>query len=47
MQDESAMQEEVMQEEVFEEPVEVNFTQELKNRFIEGGPGFMELYLLV
>ena len=45
MQDE-VMQEEVMQEEVMqEEPAAANFTQELKNRFIEGGPGFMGIVL--
>ena len=50
-QDESAMEEEVMQEQVMqdeamvEEPAEANFTQELKNRFIEGGPGFMGIVL--
>ena len=44
-QDESAV-EEVMQDEVMQEEVaEANFTQELKNRFIEGGPGFMGIVL--
>ena len=57
-QDETAtdevMQEEVMQEEavmaeeptVEEAPAPRGFTQELKNRFIEGGPGFMGIVLL-
>ena len=38
------MEEPVMEEPVMEEPVEeeqLNFHQELKKRFIEGGPGFM------
>ena len=30
---------------VAEEPQAVGFTQELKNRFIEGGPGFMGIVL--
>jgi len=44
---EETMQEEVMQEEaiVEEAPAERGFTQELKNRFIEGGPGFMGIVL--
>ena len=43
---EEVMQEQVMQEEVMdEEPAEANFTQELKNRFIEGGPGLMGIVL--
>lgn len=39
--------EEVVQEEVMveEAPTERGFTQELKNRFIEGGPGFMGIVL--
>ena len=40
--------EEVMTEEtamVEEEPAPRGFTQELKNRFIEGGPGFMGIVL--
>ena len=55
-QDETAdevMQEEVVQEEavmaeeptVEEAPAPRGFTQELKNRFIEGGPGFMGIVL--
>ena len=38
---------ETMQEEqtVAEQPQAVGFTQELKNRFIEGGPGFMGIVL--
>ena len=50
-QDESAVQDEAVQEEVMveevmvEEPEERSFTQELKNRFIEGGPGFMGIVL--
>ena len=54
-QDESAadvVQEEVAQESVMaeeavmeEEPAPRGFTQELKNRFIEGGPGFMGIVL--
>lgn len=55
-QDEAAdevMQEEVVQEEavmaeeptVEEAPAPRGFTQELKNRFIEGGPGFMGIVL--
>ena len=38
-----------MEEPVMEEPVEeeqLNFHQELKKRFIEGGPGFMGIVLL-
>ena len=27
-------------------PVEASFTQELKKRFIEGGPGFMGIVLI-
>ena len=50
-QEESAVQEEAVQEEVMveevmvEEQQERSFTQELKNRFIEGGPGFMGIVL--
>ena len=54
-QDETAAdvaQEEVAQESVMtdeavmeEEPAPRGFTQELKNRFIEGGPGFMGIVL--
>ena len=45
-EDESAVQDEAVQEEViFEEPAERSFTQELKTRFIEGGPGFMGIVL--
>ena len=43
------MEEPVMEEPVMEEPVEeeqLNFHQELKKRFIEGGPGFMGIVLL-
>jgi biopolymer transport protein ExbB len=48
---EDAMAEETMEEEasVMEEeaaPVEASFTQELKKRFIEGGPGFMGIVLI-
>jgi biopolymer transport protein ExbB len=49
---EDAMAEETMEEEapVAEEeepaPVEASFTQELKKRFIEGGPGFMGIVLI-
>jgi biopolymer transport protein ExbB len=48
---EDAMSEETMEEEasVMEEepaPVEASFTQELKKRFIEGGPGFMGIVLI-
>jgi biopolymer transport protein ExbB len=49
---EDAMAEETMVEEeasVMEEeaaPVEASFTQELKKRFIEGGPGFMGIVLI-
>ena len=44
---EETMAEETMVEEtmVEEAPVERGFTQELKNRFIEGGPGFMGIVL--
>ena len=45
-QDDVAVEEEVMVEEVMaDEPAERSFTQELKNRFIEGGPGFMGIVL--
>ena len=41
-----AVQEEVMVEELMvEEPEERSFTQELKNRFIDGCPGFMGIVL--
>ena len=40
---ESMMAEEAVME---EEPAPRGFTQELKNRFIEGGPGFMGIVLL-
>ncbi|HJN53938.1 MAG TPA: MotA/TolQ/ExbB proton channel family protein, partial [Flavobacteriaceae bacterium] len=33
-------------EEVVDEPEQLNFHQELKKRFIEGGPGFMGIVLL-
>ena len=39
-----------MEEPVMEEPVEeeqLNFHQELKKRFIEGGPGLWELFYYV
>jgi biopolymer transport protein ExbB len=39
---ESMMAEEAVME---EEPAPRGFTQELKNRFIEGGPGFMGIVL--
>ena len=40
-QDESVVQGEAVQEEVMvEELAEPSFTQELKNRFIEGGPRY-------
>ena len=44
---EETMAEETMAEEtmVEEAPAERGFTQELKNRFIEGGPGFMGIVL--
>jgi len=44
---EETMAEETMVEEtmVEEAPAERGFTQELKNRFIEGGPGFMGIVL--
>ena len=47
--DEPVMDEPVMDEPVMDEPVEeeqLNFHQELKKRFIEGGPGFMGIVLL-
>ncbi|MFL2638848.1 MAG: MotA/TolQ/ExbB proton channel family protein [Flavobacteriaceae bacterium] len=45
-QDDVAVEEEVMVEEVMaDEPAERSFTQELKSRFIEGGPGFMGIVL--
>ena len=34
-----------VEQSVVEEPQAVGFTQELKNRFIEGGPGFMGIVL--
>ena len=45
--DEVAQEEAVMAEEptVEEAPAPRGFTQELKNRFIEGGPGFMGIVL--
>jgi biopolymer transport protein ExbB len=44
---EETMVEETMVEEIMAEeaPAERGFTQELKNRFIEGGPGFMGIVL--
>ena len=36
---------EIQEAEVAPEPQSVGFTQELKNRFIEGGPGFMGIVL--
>ena len=36
----------VVEEAPAEAPVEVSFTQELKKRFIEGGPGFMGIVLI-
>ena len=47
-QDQDAVEvSETMQDEqtVAEQPQAVGFTQELKNRFIEGGPGFMGIVL--
>ncbi len=48
MQVEEEMQESEMTEEEAEVPAaaERSFTQELKNRFIEGGPGFMGIVLI-
>ena len=45
---EEAVTDEQVLEEVEEEaaPVEASFTQELKKRFIEGGPGFMGIVLI-
>ena len=36
----------VVEEASAEAPAEVSFTQELKKRFIEGGPGFMGIVLI-
>ena len=36
---------EIQEAEVAPEPQSIGFTQELKNRFIEGGPGFMGIVL--
>ncbi len=36
----------IVEEAQAEAPVEVSFTQELKKRFIEGGPGFMGIVLI-
>jgi biopolymer transport protein ExbB len=36
----------IVEEAPTETPVEVSFTQELKKRFIEGGPGFMGIVLI-
>ena len=36
---------EIQEADVAAEPQSVGFTQELKNRFIEGGPGFMGIVL--
>jgi biopolymer transport protein ExbB len=36
----------IVEEAPTETPVEVSFTQELKKRFIEGGPGFMGIVLV-
>ena len=46
-QDETATEETLAVEELVQEesPTETGFTQELKNRFIEGGPGFMGIVL--
>ena len=42
-----AMEEpEAVEEEEAAAPVETSFTQELKKRFIEGGPGFMGIVLI-
>ena len=41
-----AMDEPEAVEEEVEAPAEVSFTQELKKRFIEGGPGFMGIVLI-
>ena len=35
----------IQEAEVAPEPQSIGFTQELKNRFIEGGPGFMGIVL--
>ena len=40
-----ATETEMQEAEVAPEPQSVGFTQELKNRFIEGGPGFMGIVL--
>ena len=44
-QDEAMNQDVMVEETMADEPAEANFTQELKNRFIEGGPGFMGIVL--
>ena len=44
-QDEAVAQDVMVEEVMPDEPAEANFTQELKNRFIEGGPGFMGIVL--
>ena len=46
-QDETATEETLAVEELAQEDAlpEIGFTQELKNRFIEGGPGFMGIVL--
>ncbi len=45
-QDETVVDEVAQEETMAEEaPAERGFTQELKNRFIEGGPGFMGIVL--
>ena len=44
-QDEAMNQDIMVEETMADEPAEANFTQELKNRFIEGGPGFMGIVL--
>tara|TARA_B100000575_G_scaffold61487_1_gene46818 strand:- start:369 stop:1193 length:825 start_codon:yes stop_codon:yes gene_type:complete len=44
--DEAVTYEEVPEESEDEAPAEASFTQELKKRFIEGGPGFMGIVLI-
>jgi biopolymer transport protein ExbB len=44
-QEEVAQESMMAEEAVMEEPAPRGFTQELKNRFIEGGPGFMGIVL--
>ena len=48
-EDSETVQEESVSEGMMESPSEdtsANFTQELKNRFIEGGPSFMGIVLI-